>query len=125
MTSMGRSEKWAHSRAHWGLSDAGAMTRPRRTLPVRQRMSQQAIAWAVLPSPMSSARSSRPVSRNRFTPSRWYGVERTLQPAHHGLLLGGPERRLDDPLELRALVDEQGAEGRVVRDALRARPERP
>ena len=58
MTWIGRSEKWAHSRAHWGLSDAGAMIKPRRTLPVRQRISQQAIAWAVLPSPMSSASKS-------------------------------------------------------------------
>ena len=37
--------------------------------PDLQRISAQAIACAVLPSPMSSARRSRPVARKALTPS--------------------------------------------------------
>ena len=54
------------------------MIRPRRTRPVRQRMSQQAIAWAVLPSPMSSASSKSARRQEPLDPLALIGVELAL-----------------------------------------------
>jgi hypothetical protein len=67
----GRSENRFHSRTHCDLRLAGTSSRPLRTSPWCQSTWQAAIAWIVLPRPMSSARSSRPCSSSRLTPSTW------------------------------------------------------
>ena len=90
------------------------MIRPRRIRPVRQRMSQQAIACAVLPSPMSSARSKPAGGQEPLDALALIGIERPLQALERRLQLGGRQRLLHDPLEPVALADEQGAQRRVV-----------
>ena len=70
-TAMGASVVACHSRTHCGLSAAGTMSSPRATRPARKSAWHAATACVVLPSPMSSARSSRSSSKKRRTPSRW------------------------------------------------------
>ena len=120
MTRIGRSENWAHSRAHWGLSAAGAMIRPAADPAGAPEDVAAGDRLRGLAQPHVVGQQEPPGLQEPLHALALIGIERALQPLSAGLLLGGPERLLDDPLELRLLVRRAGPQRRVVPPRLRA-----
>ena len=71
MTCTERSQKRSISLFHWYLTDAGAITSAVRIPRLLRSSSAAAMAWIVLPRPMSSASTARPRLAANSAPRNW------------------------------------------------------